>query len=105
MGVLPQYDYANSGNDRESDAGALQRAIWFLEQEVDTLNSAKATFFYNFAQAGAGQGLGNVVVLNVYSIDNDGDRVERQSQIAMIPTPGSLALAGLGTLAAFRRRR
>jgi hypothetical protein len=104
-GVLPNYDYDNSGNDREEDAGALQRAIWFLENEVDSLNSAKAVAFYNYAQGGDGLGLGNVVVLNVYSIDDQGDRVERQSQIAMIPTPGSFALAGLGTLAAFRRRR
>ncbi len=104
-GVLPTYDYDNSGNDRQDDAEALQRAIWFLEDEVDSLGSARALYFYNFAQAGIGQGLGNVVVLNVYSINEHGDRVEHQSQIAMIPTPGSLALAGLGTLAAFRRRR
>jgi hypothetical protein len=105
MGVLPSYDYANAGNDRQSDAGALQNAIWFLEEEVDSLDSAKAVFFFNFAQAGVGQGLGNVVVLNLYSLGDSGERIERQSQIALIPTPGSLALVGLGTVAAIRRRR
>jgi hypothetical protein len=105
MGVLPNYDYANAGNNRQGDAGALQNAIWYIEEEVGSLDSAQAVFFYNFAQAGAAGGLGDVVVLNLYSIDGDGNRSEHQSQIAMLPTPGSLALVGLGSVVALRRRR
>lgn len=104
-GVLPTYDYANAGNDRQNDAGALQNAIWYLEEEVGSLDSAKAVFFYNLAQSGVGQGLGNVVVLNLYSIDGNGARSEHQSQIAIIPAPATGALMAAGSLVALRRRR
>ena len=104
-GVLPTYDYTDGANDRQSDAGALQNAIWYLEEEVNSLDSAKAVFYHNLAQAGTGLGLGNVVVINVFSIDGNGDRVERQSQIAIIPAPSAGALMAAGSLMALRRRR
>ncbi len=104
-GTLAGYDYANSLGQRNANAGALQNAIWYIEQEVGSLDSAEAVAFYNFAQGGIGQGLGDVRVLNLYNFDSSGARVEHQSQIFKIPAPGTATLIGLTAATALRRRR
>lgn len=103
-GTLGGYDYSNGSGMRSAHAGALQNAIWFMEQEVGSLDSAEAVAFYNFAQGGIGQGLGLVRVLNLYSLDHGHVR-HHQSQIFMLPTPGAMALAGLAACTIIRRRR
>ena len=104
-GTLPGYDYANTFGMRSVNAGALQNAIWYIEQEVGTLDSADAVTFYNFAQGGIGRGLGDVRVLNMYTLDGDGHQVNAQSQVFKLPTPGTTALVGLAAAAGLRRRR
>lgn len=100
-GGLTGYDYSNGLGQRQANGIALQNAIWFLENEVGTLDSADAIAYYNFAQAGIGQGLGLVRVANLY--DDAGGKV--QSQLITIPTPGAFAgLAIAGAFAARRRR-
>ncbi len=104
-GTLGGYDYSNGSGMRSANAGALQNAIWYMEQEVATLDSAEAVAFYNFAQGGIGQGLGLVRVLNLYHVNTAGQVVHHQSQIFMLPTPGAMALAGLAACTIIRRRR
>ncbi len=104
-GTLAGYDYGNGSGMRAANAGALQNAIWYLEQEVGSLDSAEAVAFYNFAQGGIGQGLGMVRVLNLFHYNDHGHRVHNQSQIFMLPTPGTIVLAGLAAGMIIRRRR
>lgn len=103
-GNLAGYDYSNGLGQRQSNAASLQNVIWYLEQETGTLDSANAIAWYALAQNGIGLGLGDVRVLNLYTVNSNGERSENQSQIVKVPAPGSLALA-LGGLAMFRRRR
>ncbi|MDX2016072.1 MAG: hypothetical protein SFY95_00365 [Planctomycetota bacterium] len=101
-GNLAGYDYADSLGQRKNDAGSLQQAIWYLEDEIAlSAVNAKGLAFLAIAANGAGQGLGDVRVVNVY--DNSGGK--RQSQLVSIPSPGSLVLAGVGLAVAARRRR
>ena len=100
-GNLAGYDYADSLGQRKNNAGALQNAIWYLENEVGTLDSAEAIAYYNASLAGIGQGLGLVRVANLY--DNAGGK--HQSQLIAIPTPGVLAgFVAAGVFASRRRR-
>jgi hypothetical protein len=101
-GNLAGYDYSNGLGQRSADAGSLQKAIWYLENEIGLGSvDAKGLTFLTIAANGAGLGLGDVRVVNVY--DNSGGK--RQSQLVSIPTPGALALAGMGLVMAARRRR
>ena len=104
-GTLAGYDYSNALGQRAADAGALQNAIWYLEQENASLDSALAVDFYNFAQGGIGQGLGDVRVLNPYALDNAGAIVQAQSQLIKIPAPGATGVLAMVGLAGLRRRR
>lgn len=103
-GNLPGYDYTDGSGMRNANAGSLQNVLWYIEQEVDTLDSADAVNWYNLSASGIGQGLGNVRVLHVYSLDNSGAEVPSQDQIIRVPSAGSLALLGLAGLVARRRR-
>ena len=100
-GGLSGYDYANTGVGRINSAGSLQNAIWYIEGEVATLDSADALAFYNASAAGIGQGIGLVAVANLF--DNAG--APSQSQLIAVPTPGAFAAFTLAGLAAARRRR
>jgi hypothetical protein len=105
-GTLPGYDFSNGSGQRQAHAGALQNAIWYLEQEVATLDTPEANAFFAFSAGGIGQGLGDVRVANLYRIDEHGNRHEHQSQIfRVVPAPGAAALLGLGLAVVARRRR
>lgn len=105
-GLLPGYDYTNSLGQRQAHGGALQNAIWYLEEEVGTLDTPLAVAFFNFASAGANLGLGDVRVMNLYTLNNAGERVEAQSQlIKIVPAPGAIVALGMAGLLSARRRR
>ena len=104
-GTLVGYDYSNALGQRLANAGALQNAIWYLEDETTALDSALAADFVAFAQGGLGLGLGDVRVLNPYFINEQGAQVQVQSQIIKIPAPGATGVLALVGLAGLRRRR
>ena len=71
IGTLSNYDYDGSG--RSASAGSLQKAIWYIEEELDNWNSldsqAKAWVIEarNAIDTGAWTGLGDVRVLQMYN--------------------------------------
>lgn len=105
-GTLSNFDYADTGVGRDVSGRSLQRAIWELEDEgaaatnnSDTQALAWITEAVNAVTSGSWTGIGNVRVLNLYVFDAQGNRVEKQSQLVVIPLPAS-ALMGLGLLCA-----
>jgi hypothetical protein len=102
----------------ESLANSLQRAIWFLEDELagtdlssylaDTMATSWVAAATNAVSSGAWSGLGGVRVLNLYK--DAGYTQFSQDQLYMttaVPEPQSYALmlAGLGLMIVIARRR
>jgi len=102
-GSLGGYDYADAFGQRKNNAGALQNAIWYLENEMGTLDSADAIAYYNYALTGAGSGYAGTLVYVANLYDNAG--AKHQSQLVAIPAPGTLAGLALVGVVAGRRRR
>lgn len=99
-GSLSLYDY--DGN-RDGSAGALQKAIWFIEGESGGQNNAYVALANAAVAVGGewyGMGIGDVRVLNLTK--SNGDRA--QDQLTIIPAPGTALLAIGGLLVARRRR-
>ena len=101
-GALGAYSYA--GGSREDTARALQRAIWYIEDENGGANNAFVALADAAVAVGGewyGRGIGDVRVMNLYN--EDGSRA--QDQLTLIPAPSALALVGAAGLAGRRRRR
>ncbi len=95
-GVLSNYTYA-SGPGRAADAAQLQNAIWYVENEIDSLVAgSQAEAWYNEAVAAGWNGIGRVRVLNPY----DSTGKQYQSQLYLVPVPGAVLLGFLGLGAA-----
>jgi hypothetical protein len=119
-GALSNYDY-DLGSDRVTSAGQLSEAIWYIEEEVSSLDSTSQawTWYVEAYRAvngtnpdGTGSfdktwsGIGNVRVMNL--TDSAGGEI--QDQLIMIPIPEAVKLglgllAGLGAFGVMRRRR
>lgn len=100
-GALGTYNY---GGSRQDTARALQRAIWFIEDENGGANNSFVALANAAVAPGGdwyGRGIGDVRVMNLYN--HDGSRA--QDQLTIVPTPGVLALVGLAGVRAGRRRR
>src|SRR5262245_42744835 len=108
--TLSDYAFASTGSDRVDDANSLQRAIWYSEQElgtVDTLTELQtldlqAWKWVNEASAAGWTDVGNVRVLNLLRQDGSGNyTVKAQDQLyyEQVPEPSSLLLVGFGIAA------
>jgi hypothetical protein len=98
----------NYNDDRDYNAGLLQRAIWTLEDEYNYGNNFYLTLVKNmFGNTGAFETVGadsKVKVMNLWGIN---DRKDVQSMLIYVPDSGMTAvLLGLGllSLAAVRRK-
>jgi hypothetical protein len=86
---------------RLASAEALQNAIWYLEEEIDTLQSGSlAEQFVQMANASdwyQNNYIGNVRILNLYKYPNLCGHIQDQIvRIDVVPAPGAIALAGIG---------
>lgn len=117
-GTLSGYafdDLGDQAGERGPDAKQLQDAIWYLENEITSLQAgSKAAGWVNEANqavaSGAWSGIGNVRVLNLSSFDSAGNLVQNQDLLVVVPLPpaalaGFLLLGGLGAARSLRRRK
>lgn len=127
-GTLSGYDFANTYGDRNADAGALQQAIWWLEDEP---NGVKNSFVTEAETAltltdstiiGDSGGAYGVIALNLYSTTQVGDNQQvtidgttyyaSQDQLAIVPEPATIMSGvllllpfGASTLRILRRKQ
>ena len=107
-------------NPGSYSAQQLQNAIWYIEAEESSLSPGVAINYYNDAVAAGWTDLGNIKVINLYSyvgpydagIARYGDDPTYYSALAqsfvipVVPAPGAILLAGIGTtLVGWLRRR
>jgi hypothetical protein len=97
-GTLSNYDYS-SGSGRSYSAGQLQKAIWYIENELRDLRprNTQAWAWINEAQAQidskAWIGIGNVRVLQMYTCD---EHKQDFLYVEPVPVPGAVLLGILG---------
>lgn len=103
-GALSGYDYNNSGYGREYSAGQLQKAIWYIEEEMDNLwsgNTLAWAWIQEAENATNWSGIGDVRVLQM-NIDAECGCSYKQDFIYLqpVPTPAAVILGVLGMVIA-----
>ncbi len=103
--TLTGYDFDDNGIGRKHTARSLQRAIWFIEDEIASLAGDNlAQSFVSLAEASdwhqAGNGfIGDVRVLNLWkNSDGTGYAQDQLFRLPTVPAPGAMLLGGMGTI-------
>jgi hypothetical protein len=95
--TLTGYDFG-TGSGHKTSAGALQRAIWYIEQEIGPpVHGTLADSFIDLANASdwyANGYIGNIRVMNLYK--NSVCTQYAQDQLVRIPAPGAILLGSIG---------
>ena len=96
--TLTGYDFG-TGSGHKTSAGALQRAIWYIEQEIGPpVHGTLADSFVDLANASdwyANGYIGNIRVMNLYK-DPACTTQYAQDQLVRIPAPGAILLGSIG---------
>lgn len=96
-GVLSSYDYLSTGVGRDVSAGYLQKAIWFIEQEVGGDNTGQSGIWIAEAAAAGWTDIGLVRVLNLGDMDwTSGQMENAQDMLYLVPVPAAVLLGILG---------
>jgi hypothetical protein len=98
--TLTGYDFG-TGSGHKTSAGALQRAIWFIEDEIGPPANGLAASFVSLANTDPtakywsdNNYIGNIRVMNLYK---DPDCAQyAQDQLVRVPAPGAILLGSIG---------
>lgn len=94
-GTLSNYDYTPGTAEHIRDANSLQKAIWYLEEEItNPVSDAQAVAWIIEATNAGWNDIGDVRVINM--VDAQGNK--KQDQLVLVPEPSTLLLLGAGLL-------